>query len=554
MSAVINTFPIHLIKKCINILLSENSIINNTDIINIHTLYATKNWNPDTFVHELPVALYDDVMKELIRLRNGEIKSIDILKASIESKFNQPTVLQPGFYQKLENIIFDEISTEEIEEMRTVVTANIERAVMFNSVPMIDDLVSRIKISSIEDLDNLITEFRSTMSEVNHKIKNIKKASNKLENLILTPDNIQDLTSHVHTELNRKNRKIKTNVKAFDRVYGGGLEPGTAHLLGAGTGQRKSLTLLNLVESMATGNKLSEFQTKDPTKKPLIVYISFENVQSASFLRLCKLISNKNQEEFKLSDPNAIQQEIAEHLNDAIPIKLVYAPSYTVSIQDLHKYCENNVDETGQGYETVAIVIDYLALFNAPQNAENHRLGLSLTMRGLADYGVINNVASLTAIQLNAESDNAAKLTRNAAAESKAILDHCDSVVFFRTHSLIPGQNSLGSSFDYDNIEDPNKITFLEAYSVKSRSSEDNPDQRIIIPFDKKNPARLTRTNEKDFFDDGSVEMDVVDEFLNTKFGIKTGKINAAPSDGTAHIPPEILGTTEQGKNPYETT
>ena len=551
MATNINVFPTHLIKKCINILLSENSVINVTDIKNINTIFSMRQWKPDANYLELPIKLYEDVFTELIRLRNSKIISTDILKASIESKFNQPNVLAPEYYTRLETIIFSEISSSEVEEVREIVSTNISRGVTFRSVPLIEELLGRMEVAPLEELDNLINDFKNTLANVATDIAAVKKPTNKLENIILTKNNIADLATHIHAELNRKNRRLKTGIKAFDHILEGGFSPGTANLIGASTGNGKSLTLLNLTESLAVTNKASEYQTSDPTKKPLIVYISFENVQQMTFLRLCKLITNKGQDEVKITEPAVINDEIAEHLDDAIDIKLVYAPSFSITVQDLDRFCLGNVDEDGNEYETIAVVVDYLALFTAPSNAENHRLGLSMTQRALADYATVNNLIEISAVQLNTESDIAPKLTRAAIGESRAILDHVDNAVLFRKHSFTPGQDSLGESFSYDDIEDPNKITFLEAYSIKSRSAESNPEQRIIMPFDRKNGFKIARTGEKNFIDDKTVTQTVIDDFLNNKFNIKTSKVQNNDGDGLSNVPDAILPKIDGGGNPY---
>lgn len=548
---MVNMFPVFLIPKTINMLLSENSILNSTDFKNIERMFFMRKWDKDGLHKEIPIKLFEDVMKEIFKNRHKGMTQPDILKSMIESRFNKPDVLPEQFYRKLEGEIFKEISNEDINGMRTAIVKNVEQGATLSALPALEEIVNRIKLASFDERDNIVTEAKSVLKSVTENLTKIKKPSNKLEDVILTPTNIGDLSTHVHAELNRKNRKLRTGIKGFDYLTGGGFEPGTANLIGASTGNGKSLTLLNFTEGIAKANKASDYETSDRTKKPLIVYISFENIQQMTFLRLCKLITNKDKEVVKETEPNVIQQEVSDYLKDSIPIKIVYAPSYTVSVDDLDNFCTGNVDEDGNEYETIAVVCDYLALLKQPQNSENHRLGLSMTQRNLADYATINNLVEISATQLNTESDMAPKLTRSAINESRAILDHVDNCWLFRKHSFVPGVDSLGESFSFDEVDDPRKVTFLETYSIKSRSNE-SPDKRIIIPMDDENGFKIARSDKPDFIERGIVSMNDIDAFLNKKFKITSGKVNErTESNGNAtNIPSNVLPKIDGG-SPY---
>jgi len=547
--ASINVFPVHIAQDALNVLLSENTKIRNIDYNNIRHLFSMRSWSDDGFIHDLPLKLVEDVFKEVIHQRENGIQSVSIIKAAIESRFSNAQVLPPEYYTKLETFMFREVSDNTIDELREVIVNYIETGVIYKDLPNIKDMIAKIELSDLGDLTSLINEFKSSLQTATKSLQSVKRANN-LENVILNPQGIADLTLAIHQELNRPNRILKTNIRAFDHMWGGGLTPGESVLIGASTGSFKSGTLLNLTESIAIGNKVSDYKTQDPTKKPVIVYVSFENVQRMSYLRLCKLITNKNQEEFKASDPELIRREVETALSDAMAIKLVYAPSYSVSVNELDRFCMGIVDDVGQEYETVAVIVDYLALFKQA-DAENHRLGLSMTQRNLSDYATLNNIATLTAVQLNGLADEAPKLTRQHISDAKAIIDHVDNCTFFRRHDVDPNQESLSSSYDYTS-SGVEKYAFLEAYAVKARSAEDSPDQRIIIPFMDGNSFRLARLGEKNFYDESQRSRDFVDEHLNKKFKIMTAKVDSSGSDDRPNVPAAVLPPVVEEANPYE--
>jgi replicative DNA helicase len=392
---------------------------------------------------------------------------------------------------------------------------------------IVRQMFSRRKIKETGDTPftaGEIVEYEELVKKESRRIKSVKSSNSGINSTFLSGMGLRELASANYDEINDESCVLKIGIPEMDRLFNG-LKNGTATLAAAPTCNFKSGWLMNLALGVCKNN--NGVLLKDKTKKPFVQYISHENKPTLTLRRMIKYILNISEKEAKKIPSDRIAELIEKETeNWEIKIKIDYVRAYTMEAEKISSLINGVVDEDGTEMECVAIFHDYLFLLKA-ENID-FRLALSKNMRTLADIAIEEAIPVITLSQLNGEAELLKHLTIRTVGESKAILQHCDDVFLFRLQSYIPTIPPTNPLIPPDTT----KFKYLEVYHVKSRSSEDHDQSRIIIPFSLTNSFRLAEDPNDSLFrivskEDLGRELD--EKYEVSKSNSKVQVINKAP-------------------------
>lgn len=157
---------------------------------------------------------------------------------------------------------------------------------------------------------------------------------------------------------------MKTGWQGFNKMCGeeGGIRRGDLVCIGALQHNYKSGTLLNLAKQIALYNTPYML---DPTKKPLIIFISLENNIEDNILELYKsLRENETGELVSIKDidvEEASRYVIERMRKNGYEFEMIRAEAGVFSITDVIDTLQQRIDD---GFEIHACIIDYLNLFS----------------------------------------------------------------------------------------------------------------------------------------------------------------------------------------------
>jgi len=115
----------------------------------------------------------------------------------------------------------------------------------------------------------------------------------------------------------------------------------------------KSGTLLNIGIWACKYNK--DIQTKDPTKKPCVLYVTQENSIRETLQRIFVYSTGKSIAEYDEQEALRIIRE--EIIGDSpVDLFIKYRPNKTISTTDLDSMCD---DLELEGYEVITLIQDY---------------------------------------------------------------------------------------------------------------------------------------------------------------------------------------------------
>ena len=462
----------------IQVLVSKNSNILYKDYANIYKLFSCIDETLYiSYLSDIELKYYilfiNDYLSERI---NNKVYNRDFILSKLLEEHKYKDI-----YQKIYDRYSAEISNSELNMLRAFISERLRFIFLYKNMNEIEDLILQVKTNDFDSLSELSEEYESIIK--NHFIELVgNKAIDDeyINNIIMDEDGIQVISKAAHEKENLGGVTLETGFAEIEKI-----RRSEATIFLAPTGNFKSGMLMNLAHNIKKYNPTIE--TRDKTKKPLILYLSFENPQELSFKRFAKLVLNCSHTRIKETDPSILAKEMFEELNkgehcckEAL-IEFAYRKSNTCSATDVLSMIEEREE---MGYEVIALLADYLKLFKPRREDRGAELRhrLSNTMRDLADIAVVKQIALVTAFQLNIKQVNKnAPLDISMIEEASAILHHVDQAYLQRR------------KFDVYN-----KLHYIEISNGKTRTVSDSSifvsDEEHYIPFDIENGFKILPT------------------------------------------------------------
>lgn len=299
----------------------------------------------------------------------------------------------------------------------------------------------------VDKLERVIQELRTEEKgarEINRKfediletlykdIRNVKASSKHAEHdFSLGNNSAEYVIEHTIHELSKPNNHIKMGIKKLNLMLNGGLENGRCYLVFGLPKAFKSGTLLNMTLWACKYNK---FETKDPNKRPAILFLTQENSVRETVARMFKHctgdeIINYSQKEAL----DILRRDIMERHGVELVVK--YRPKHSISTNDL----DTIMDEMElEGNECVLLVQDYTKRIRSSMNYPDLRLELGEVVNDLSVIAKARNIPVLSAGQLNREAqrileastarnrgDIAKELNSSHVGESSLMIENTD--------------------------------------------------------------------------------------------------------------------------------
>lgn len=359
------------------------------------------------------------------------------------------------------NMSIHELSNDEVIYVNKTVNELIDGAEFCHEIEEFEGLSKEYDIVDVSHRKDVVDKWKNLVAHSYNQIR-MNKVESTDEEFFSLSQGFDDYAREVHAELSNPSSKLATGMTGFNYMLNGGFENGRTYCFLGLPGEGKSTTLLNLAKQIKDFNP--HFKTKDPTKRPAIVYLTLENSKKETFSRLFS-ISTRNDDFEKLDIEKALRLaktdgKLVVTENSPIDIIIKYKPDRSVDTSYLFEIYE---DLSEQGYEVITFIVDYLGRIKSIEKFSRSEIRL--------EYGAIVNefktiateldIPIITAAQLNREAlgkidearnNNTAVntvnlLTRNNVSESKMIIDNVDASFFITPEWINKGQDKyLGIS------------------------------------------------------------------------------------------------------------
>ena len=371
---------------------------------------------------------------------------------------------------------------------------------------------ANMELSNDEQKANIIKDVQRQIVESSRRIKENISVTSVSESLSLSDDEQFEATvAHMYNR-SISGSKLKTGIQAINRSLNGGFENDRCYIYLGLPGEGKSSTLLNLALQIKANNK--DVVTKDPTKRPTILFLTMENTLNETLERLFSiLVSDDDLSEFgghkeimHLLKLNGL----AVNNDSPIDIEFRYVPSNSVDTDYLYTLYD---ELSANGQEVICLVQDYIKRIK-PRDYKligaDMRIALGAVVDEFKEFAIAKHIPVITASQLNRDAskiiddgrnkndaDLVRKVGRSNIGESTLITENADSAFIIVPETGADGRRYLGISNAKKRFKNQSSPWFYIPYS-NERPLELLQDIHLSQPLSKLSLNERTTSNNDD--------------------------------------------------------
>lgn len=481
-------------KQYMQFIVFPSDRITSTDKRNLQALLHRISLNKSYDESEVNNRYTFKFLRELVDLVNDKKLTAELLVDHFLNKVDKDN----GYPKELASVCLKYVreslinphlfTADNITSISIDISQKLKYLFMYEYVPKLNVIGNKLKMSEGLNLADVYDSFLPVMQQfendmrdasVNSEFANASFVIGKDEENDPSTKASDDNIYNVIKQLKSPNNKLKTGFKQLNNMFGGGFEGSRVYTFAASPKKFKSGLLLNLAISTTKFNK--NYQPKDPSKRPAIIYLTMENSDVETYNRIYKYATG---DDAGISGSNQSWEEIKATINSVTSgsnIKLI------TEYQNTGRHTTQLIDDLidhyeSEGYEIVMVVQDYIKRikpkdFTASDTLRD-RLGAVVD-----DFEIIaktRQIPIVTAAQLNRESyriieeyarrgttDVAKELNQSQIADSSMIVENTDYMIIINREELFTKVEWIEAA---PQIKDLNK-SFLSFKLVTNRDT-----------------------------------------------------------------------------------
>ena len=384
-------------------LISDNRNIRTKGYSNIETLISLIN--PEDYKSESDIERIDFIKFGLdARIRYGLINGKQVKDYIFSNDVNHA-----GNY----NINIQEMSNKDVTYVDETVSNLLDSASFAAYIHSFDSFGKEFDNANSYQKKQIIDKWKEQISICSTMIRNNKVDKAEEEFVSLREGIFEDYAKDTHAYISNSSSKLSTGMYAMNCLLGGGFENGRVYGIFGLQGEGKSTTLLNFATQIKDFNK--KYKTKDPTKKPAVVYLTLENTKRETFTRLFSMSTGKGRMiDYDAEDSIKMMRESGLKVTDDNPIDIIikYKPSNTVTTAYLYELADELAE---YNYEVICYIVDYINVIRSIEKfaASEERLRLGSIINEFKTIASTMDIPIITAGQLNREANKKVDDLRN---------------------------------------------------------------------------------------------------------------------------------------------
>lgn len=314
-----------------------------------------------------------------------------------------------------------EITLDEANWAHKFVEQSVKYGFLYKYSDNLIDMCTSFKTTDFEHRGNIIPEFQQLINILCTEFRNAEMEDSMTDvTFSLTDGEFNNAITRVYETVTNPGRRLVCGMQALNQMIGGGFEEERVYIFLGITGIGKSLTLLNLANQIRKYNK--DYQTKDPTKIPAVVYLTMENTVTETVTRLFDLTteSQYGMGNYSLDEViSKLKQEGQLVVNNNSPVDLVikYKANRSVDTSYLYKLYDDLLNE---GKEMICLIQDHLLRIRSIYNNIDQRIELGDITNEFKTFAAQKQISVITNFHLNRE---AMKIVENYGSSKKSSID-----------------------------------------------------------------------------------------------------------------------------------
>lgn len=352
---------------------------------------------------------------------------------------------------------FKELSNGEVDWVNGTVNTSLNYAFIYNEVDILIDAAMKFKAGEYTTKDFAASQLESIIAKFHSEFRRNKAMASSDERFSLMKGVFEESIQQIHSEICNPNRKLRFGVTALNTVLKGGVENQRVYSLFGLPGEGKSSTMLDMAIQIKKYN--ADYITKDPTKRPCVVYLTMENSIRETVERLWVMLTDREEMSHYTTEEviNILRTEGELYISDENPIDIIikYVPGESVDTSYLYTMVEDLEDD---GYECICLIQDYLKKIRSVYNPTAEvRIQYGSIINEFKVFAILKDIPVITASQLNRDAtkhidegrkarkcDLVRMLGRDNIGESQLILENLDAGIYIVPDYGMNGTKWLG--------------------------------------------------------------------------------------------------------------
>ena len=413
-------------------ILSDSSLLRMSHISNLNQLL--KSLDKSTYENDPDKYKRVQFLAKAIDARlNYNLKDVNLIINHIRTGLN----FDIDFID-LNNI---NLSLDEITWINTnIIESTSKYGFLYNYADQFLDICTKIKTSDYAHRGNVISEFEHTIDMVKNDFRKVTIDDNPMNlEFSLMPGQFENTIAVVYQDAINQSKRLMTGMQGLNKMLNGGFEDGRVYVLFGITGVGKSITLLNIAIQIKKYN--TNYKTKDPSKRPAIIYFTMENTVKETIMRIFSMICpNQQMPEMKLDEViNKLKNDGELTISDQSPIDIIIKYKANRSVDTSYLYTLYD-DYNDIGIEPICIIQDHLMRIRSVERNPETRFELGDIVNEFKVFAAEKDIPVITNFHLNREAmksvehyankassiDVTQKLGKSNVSESVLVLNNSD--------------------------------------------------------------------------------------------------------------------------------
>ena len=522
---------------------SENRNIRRSQLMQMRNLFAMLDENLYIVDHNKN-RYFNFIIKALEGRLEKNIKDSDILDKFINGGF-----IEDDSENSEEQIHISQLkilSNPEVEWVSSTISESLKYSYINNDMNELYELLVKFRASDYSSRGEIVRLIEDEIVKVNNLFRKAKSEQSHEVTFSLKDGIFEDSMREIHENVTNPSCRLYTGMQGFNELIGGALETTRVYMLLGLAGAGKSFSLLNIAKQLKTNNK--HYRPKDPTKIPVIVYLTMENTVQETVARLFEITTGQDMR--KVDTETAIKmfkKDGEMYIADDNPIDIIvkFVPNRSVDTSYLYTLAEDLEDE---GYEMICLIQDHVKRIRSIERTPDIRIELGNVINEFKTFAMLKDCVVITNGHLNREAaksiddgnrtnkgDLIRMIGRANISESMLMIDNLDVGIVIQQEYDEKGNKYMGFKRIKERIKcNPNfNIVYQMFKSPDSLELIEDLDKRVPLHKDTLkgdvnliNLNKMAEENKYKVLEDNNSIFDEEFNIIDYKNNIKTNSVD----------------------------
>ena len=522
---------------------SENRNIRRSQLMQMRNLFAMLDENLYIVDHNKN-RYFNFIIKALEGRLEKNIKDSDILDKFINGGF-----IEDDSENSEEQIHISQLkvlSNPEVEWVASTISESLKYSYINNDMNELYELLVKFRASDYSSRGEIVRLIEDEIVKVNNLFRKAKSEQSHEVTFSLKDGIFEDSMREIHENVTNPSCRLYTGMQGFNELIGGAFETTRVYMLLGLAGAGKSFSLLNIAKQLKTNNK--HYRPKDPTKIPVIVYLTMENTVQETVARLFEITTGQDMR--KVDTETAIKmfkKDGEMYIADDNPIDIIvkFVPNRSVDTSYLYTLAEDLEDE---GYEMICLIQDHVKRIRSIERTPDIRIELGNVINEFKTFAMLKDCVVITNGHLNREAaksiddgnrtnkgDLIRMIGRANISESMLMIDNLDVGIVIQQEYDEKGNRYMGFKRIKERIKcNPNfNIVYQMFKSPESLEFIEDLDKRVPLHKDTLkgdvnliNLNKMAEENKYKVLEDNNSIFDEEFNIIDYKNNIKTNSVD----------------------------